>query len=105
LTKLALEHTFLFDELIDMLLGEVLAESVIFLSSNYSDPFLCLLALDSLVLDELAFGTDDENFIKTIRTLKSMRTVNKVYDHWTFLRLFFRSGMKLWQLIGGFDAI
>ncbi len=29
------------------------------------DSFLCLLRLDGLVLDELSFGIDDENFIKT----------------------------------------
>ena len=35
--------------------------------------FLCLLSLDGLVLDELSFGIDDENFIKN-KTVKGKKT-------------------------------
>ena len=40
----------------------------LFFIERYS--FLRLLRLDGLVFDELSFGIDDENFIKTIRTRK-----------------------------------
>ena len=52
--------------------------SVAIYNDGYS--FLCLLPLDGLVLDKLSFGIDDENFIKTIRTRKTMRTIGEVYD-------------------------
>ena len=61
--------------------------------------FLCLLPLDGLVLDELSFGIDDENFIKTIRSRKTMRTIGEAYDLWSLLRLIFGSREDRWQLV------
>jgi len=40
---------------------------------NDGNSFLRLLPFDGLVLDELFFGIDDENFIKTIRRRKTIK--------------------------------
>jgi hypothetical protein len=82
LTKLAFEHSFRliarYTPLLDKLLNVLFSCSFsgignhLFFNDCYS--FLCLLALDGLVLDELSFGIDDENFIKTIRTCKTIMT-------------------------------
>ena len=76
LTKLAFEHAFrlitrytlLLDKLLNMLFSCSFGGicNHLFFIERYS--FLRLLRLDGLVFDELSFGIDDENFIKTIRT-------------------------------------
>jgi len=93
LTKLAFDHSFRLIALKTLLLVKLL--NVLFSCSfcgignrqffNDGYSLLCLLRLDGLVLDEHSFDIDDENFIKTIRTRKTMRTIGEVYDLWSLL--------------------
>jgi hypothetical protein len=90
LTKLAVEHSFrliarytlLLDKLLNVLFSCTFGGicNRLFFNDCYS--FLCLLALDGLLLDELSFDIDDENFIKTIRARKTIRTIGEIYDLW-----------------------
>ena len=113
LTKLAFEHAFslitryafLLDELLDVFVSCSFGGLCNRLFFNDGNSFLCLLPFDGLVLDELSFGIDDENFIKTIRTRKTMRTIGEVYDLWSLLRLFFGSREDRWQLVRSLGAI
>ena len=113
LTKFAFEHSFrliarytlLLDELLNVLFSCSFSGICdrLFFNDGYS--FLCPLPFDGLVLDEFSFGINHENFIKTIRSRKTMRTIGEVYDLWPLLRLFFGSREDRWQLVRSLGAI